>query len=365
MPKSYGGLYPQIYAFENLWLAYRNARKGKRQVKDTALFELRAEENLFALQEVLQEERFEFSGYRTFLITDPKERLICAAPFRDRVVHHALCNIITPLLDRCMIRDTYACRVGKGTHRAINKAYEYVNKEAWVLKMDLQKYFFTIDHALLLAQLRRKIRDKAVLSLIQNLLATYHSDDRYYFPSPNDDLFSIQRPRGLPIGNLTSQWFANYFLNGLDHKMTQHPKVKGYVRYMDDLAIFASEKQDLVAIKETVLDALAALRLHAHPQKTQIFPAKNGFPFLGFVLKPHHKRIKRENLKRFKARLARQQKALAQESITFDHITQSLQAWMGFIGKGRYIGLIDEILSHYPLKHQANTKTLCVSYDGF
>jgi len=303
MGQKYKRLYDEITSFENLVLAARKAARGKRLKPATAEFEFEREKLLFEIQAKLQNGDYEFGGYNSFTITDPKERLICAAPYQDRVVHHAVCNIIEPLLDKAMIHDSYACRSGKGMHKALDKAQEFLRKNKWVFKFDLKKYFFSIDHELLLALIAKKITDPKVLQLIKKLLATYNCGDEYYLAFANDSLFDYARKRGLPIGNLTSQIFANYFLNPLDLFIKQQLKCKYYIRYMDDALIYAETKQELSEIKDKISSFLVSWRLKFHEKKCNIFPASHGISFLGFHLYQTYRKISRPNLQRFKKRM--------------------------------------------------------------
>jgi RNA-directed DNA polymerase len=236
--KTHKHLSPLITSFDNLYLAFKNAARGKRKRPDVAAFEYNLEENLLDLQDELQSRTYTPGPYYSFRIYDPKPRLISAAPFRDRVVHHALCQVIEPLFERRFIHDSYACRVGKGTHAALDRAQRFAQCYPYVLKCDLEQFFPSIDHAILRAQLARVIADRTVLWLIDQILASgaeVHKAD--YAPRcfPGDDLFALARPRGLPIGNLTSQFWANVYLNPLDHFVKRELKCRGYVRYVDDL----------------------------------------------------------------------------------------------------------------------------------
>lgn len=357
MAKKHKHLYAQICTFNNLWQASRNARRGKRTRTTTAEFEYHLEENLLNLQHYLQNETYQFGAYNQFTITDPRERLICAAPYRDRVVHHAICRIIEPLLDQAMSHHSYACRIGKGTHRALDHAQQGLRTYSWVLRIDLRKYFFSIDHEHLLHLLSRKLSDRRLLKLLHQLLATYTSGPDYYFPLPQDTLFDTLRPRGLPIGNLTSQIFANYYLTPLDRFIEQSLKLPHYVRYMDDALIFGKQKTHLHRVKQDIQTFLHHYRLHLHPRKTQIFPARNGVPFLGFMLRPGHRRIRRENLQRFKRRMAYQRKAYQSGLVDMQHLLHSLQAWTGFVGKDQHRALINQILSHQPFQNPDSQTT--------
>ena len=180
MGRKYRNLYDSVCSFENILLASRKARRGgKRTRPDVAQFEYDLEKNIFGIRDSLADGSYAFGGYNSFTISDPKERVISKALYRDRVVHHALCNIIEPILDRAMISDSYACRKGKGSHRAIARAEECIRKYSHVLKIDVKKYFFTIDHEILLDLLETKISDDRVMRLIRKLLATYSSEEKF------------------------------------------------------------------------------------------------------------------------------------------------------------------------------------------
>ncbi len=355
-------LYDRVCSFENLWLASRNARKGKRLKPQVVDFEFNLEANLFRLQEELKNERYAFGGYRQFTIHEPKERIISAAPYSDRVVHHALCNVIEPILDRAMIYDSYACRVNKGSHRAIERAHHFLRGSAWVLKLDMKKYFFSVDHEILKRDLSRKIGDAKVMKLVSEILRTYNSPSEYYQMFDDDTLFDIVRPRGLPIGNLTSQLFANYYLSGLDRFIKEKLKCGKYLRYMDDCLVFSGAKSELTHAKIEIDGYLAVRRLVLHPQKTQIFPQKNGVSFLGFHLYPHSKRILRSNLQRFKQRMKKQSIRMRNGDADMHNVLCSLNAWLGYADKRRNKQLINELLEHIRFTKQNQIKcfTFCV-----
>jgi RNA-directed DNA polymerase len=230
-------LYTQLCTWDNLYLAYRNAAKGKRGKPPAARFEYRLEDHLIQLQRELQSKSYRPGAYHSFIIHEPKRRLISAAPFRDRVVHHALCNVIEPRFERSFIRDSYANRVGKGTHRALDRAQAFARRFRYVLQCDMVQFFPSIDHAILRRILARKISDEAVLWLVDRILASGEgvlsaAYEMVYFPG--DDLWAAARPRGLPIGNLTSQFWANCYLNPFDHFVKRELRSQGYVRYVDD-----------------------------------------------------------------------------------------------------------------------------------
>lgn len=215
MPTQVTSSYADIYEWENLYTAWRNAARGKRSQRAAAGFEFRLEDNLIALQEELANESYQPGRYVNFYIHEPKRRLISAAPFRDRVVHHALCQIIAPAFESSFIHHSYANRVGKGTHRAINVCQQWLKEYRYVLPCDLRQFFPAIDHSILQRTLNRRIQDGAIRRLNAKILKSGIGilDEAYemvYFEG--DELSALHRPRGLPIGNLTSQFWANCFL---------------------------------------------------------------------------------------------------------------------------------------------------------
>jgi hypothetical protein len=245
--KTYRNLYPQVWDWDNLYLAYRKARKGKRSHVAVADFEYNLESDLVTLQAELRDKTYTPGPYTSFYIHEPKRRLISAAPFRDRVAHHALCNVIEPIFERSFIHDSYANRAGKGTHRALDRAQEYARRFPYILQCDVRQFFPSIDHAILRDLLGRKIADPDVLWLIDRVLESgegvlSEAYDMEWFPG--DDLLAVLRPRGLPIGNLTSQFclhlgrrhrWANCYLNPFDHFVKRELKCPAYVRYVDDV----------------------------------------------------------------------------------------------------------------------------------
>lgn len=337
-------------SFENLFIAWKKARKGKRKTEAVMQFEQQLEEQLLALQYRLRQGVFEFSPYRSFTLYEPVERLVCAAPFPDRVVHHAIMNIMEPLMEQRLIPHTYACRKDKGTHVALHVLQRKLKRAQWILKLDLKKYFFTIDHSILLAQLTTDFDlPEAFVGLIHQLLASYKSDSRFYFPQPSDDLFSSVRPRGLPIGNLTSQWLANYYLNGLDHFLTEHPKVHHYQRYMDDIIVLCSTKMEAMDIKQEVRAYLIPLRLTLNERKSQYYPAKNGVPYLGHHIWAGYRRILRPNLKRFRKRMKQKAAYFEAGELCLNDLRSSINGWAGFIQQPGY-SVSSQILNHIYFK---------------
>jgi retron-type reverse transcriptase len=215
---------------------------------------------LCQLQAELEAKTYRPGAYKTFEIKEPKPRMISAAPYRDRVVHHALCNVIAPIFDRTLIHDTYANRVGFGTHRALRRFTEFARSSRYVLQCDLQKYFPSIDHEILKLILRRKLKCPDTLWLIDTIIDASNPQQPIIHHFPGDELLApLQRRRGLPIGNLTSQFFANLYLNGFDHFVKEQLKATKYLRYVDDFALFADDKAFLTEARLAIEAHLAHL----------------------------------------------------------------------------------------------------------
>ncbi len=252
---------------ENLSLAFYKAARGKRRKRDVAQYQRSLDRNLGLLRAQLISRDVPVGEYRYFTVYEPKERLICAASFRERVLHHAIINVLDPILDRFQIHDSYACRAGKGTEAAVVRAFSFSRRFGHFLKLDVRRYFDSIPHGRLLGLLERRIKDSDLFELLRRIVASYE----------------IMPGRGLPIGNLTSQHFANFYLAHLDHFIKEQLRIPGYLRYMDDMVLFAENGA-------TLGRALDGVRTFVHGRlsldlKPAILGAvKGGLPFLGFVV---------------------------------------------------------------------------------
>jgi RNA-directed DNA polymerase len=330
-------LYPTVTSFENLYQAFKKASRGKRGQPAVAAFEFELEANLFRLQEELQAKSYRHGAYDSFYIHDPKHRLISAAPFRDRVVHHALVRVVEPIFERSFIDDSYANRVGKGTHAALDRCQQFARRYRYVLQCDLRQFFPSIDHAILRATLTRKIGDPSVLWLIDQILesgAGVLSDEYEMVYFPGDDLLAATRPRGLPIGNLTSQFWANCYLNPFDHFVKRELGCTGYLRYVDDFLLFADDKRQLWAWNRAARDCLGTLRLSLHERQSTVYPVGNGIPFLGFRVYPTHRRLKRANGVAFARRLRRHCEAVARGELPYADLHRRVQGWIAHAAHG-------------------------------
>ncbi len=346
--KTYNHLYEQIYAFENLLNAFDQAKRHKRMKPYVAEFEYNLEHNLLELQRDLQNETYQPGAYTNFQIYEPKQRLISAAPFRDRVVHHALCNIIEPIWEARFIHDSYACRKNKGTHRAIVRASEWVKQYRYALKGDIVRFFPSIDHAILLEILRGKIADARALNLAARILASGEGILASEYPMrwfPGDDLFAVNRPRGLPIGNLTSQFWGNVYLNELDQFVKRELKCAAYLRYADDFLLCGDDKARLWEWLAAIQKFLERVRLVAHPRKSTVLATRGGVDWLGFRLFPTHRRLRRANVRRAFRRLKAQRAAYARGALTGAQLDASIISWVAHARWGDTYGLRQRVLS--------------------
>ncbi len=340
-------LYPRLCGWANLERAYHKARRGKRKYWSVADFEYSWESELLRLQRELQDHTYRPGPYHSFYIHDPKRRLISAAPFRDRVAHHALCNLIEPIFERRFIADSYANRVGKGTHRALDRCTYFARRYRYVLQCDIKQHFPAIDHAILRDILARPIACPETLGLIDTILASGRGvlTEQYgmvYFPG--DDLLAAARPRGLPIGNLTSQFWSNCYLNPLDHFIKRDLTCPAYLRYVDDFLLFADDIATLHHWRAAIIDFLATLRLTLHEGRAQPRPVTEGIPFLGFVVYPDHRRLKRSRKLAYQRRLRGLWALYRAGRVTGGEVVASLKGWLAHVSYGNCWALAERLL---------------------
>ncbi len=316
--------------------------RGKRSRGAVAAFTFQLEDNLFQLQEELAAETYRPGHYTSFTIHEPKKRLISAAPFRDRVVHHALCRLIEPAFERSFIGHSYANRVGKGTHRALDTCQRWLRRYRYVLPCDIKQFFPSIDHTILQRTLNRQIQDGGLRRLIQLILQSGGGVLReeygmVYFR--NDDLFAANRERGLPIGNLTSQFWANCYMNAFDHFVNRALGCGAYLRYVDDFLLFADDKAALWQWRAAIIERLATLRLTLHEAAAEVRPTGEGVRFLGFRLFSTHRRLVAHKGHYFQRKLRRLITAYQQHQIDRITFAQALHGWINHVRYGDTWGL--------------------------
>jgi len=330
MAKTYRNLWPQVISWDNLLLAYQRCRRRKRYKSRATQFEHLGLDQLLQLQHELSEETWQPGNYHHFRITDPKPRLISAAPFRDRVVHHAIVNVLEPIFEPKFIFDSYACRKEKGTHRAIKRAQSLLRQFPWYLKTDIVKFFPSVDHEIMMSVLASVIKDPSLNRLLNQVIHSgtdIHKDESSPFWFPGDSLLDAARPKGLPIGNLTSQFFANVLLNPVDHVIKETLRIPGYVRYADDLLLFGHSKAELWEIAERLENRFAEHRLRLHPQKTHVRPSHSGVLFLGMRVWADQKRLSQQAIRRFNRRRRKLQWQFANGEIDCNAVSTSITAW--------------------------------------
>ncbi len=340
-------MYAEITSWNNLLLAYGKAAQRKRGKANVAAFEYRLEDNLLALQGELTQKSYRPGGYVSFVIHEPKRRIISAAPFRDRVTHHALCNLIEPLFERSFIADSYANRVGKGTHRALDRCQQFARRYPYVLQCDVRQFFPSLDHAILRDILWRKVSDGDTRWLSEQILSSgegvlTEAYEMVWFPG--DELLAALRPRGLPIGNLTSQFWANCYLNPFDHFIKQELGCCAYLRYVDDFLLFSDSKRQLWDWLERIQARLTRFRLTIHPG-AHPRPVTEGIPFLGFIVYPQQRRLKRRKGVHFQRQIQQLVTDYADGVITLDQLTASVQGWVNHARYANTVGLRKAVLT--------------------
>ncbi len=283
--KRAGNLYWKIAEIDNLELAFWKAQRGKSGKNEVMRFRENLHENLVAIRNEFLACNVTLGNYHYFTIYDPKERVICAADFRERVIQHAVVNICEPYFEKYQIFDSFACRKGKGMDACLERTKLFCRKYQWYLKLDIHKYFDSINHNVLLNILYRRFKDQRLLNFFASLIDTYETSSEC----------------GLPIGNLLSQYFANLYLGGLDHELKDVMKVAGYVRYMDDFIIFANSKDELKITKSKVEEIIhKRLQLELNPSLCN--RTRHGIPFLSYKVTPFGLRLSQKAKKRFRAK---------------------------------------------------------------
>ena len=298
--KTYKLLYNKIFSISNLIAAYQNARKNKTRKDYVVEFEKNFDKNIRQLRNELKNEDYYPRQLKTFILRDPKTRKISKSAFRDRVVHHALIKIIEPIFDKTFIYDSCANRKGKGTLFAIKRFEKFQRKvskndkivrnniNGYCLKADIKHYFQEVNHDILLSIIKRKIKDERIINLIKKILNNGE----------------VKQGMGMPLGNLTSQFFANVYLNELDYFVKHELKVKYYIRYVDDFVILHQSKEQLEIWKDKINYFLNNnLKLEIHPEKSKIIPLSRGIDFVGFRNFYHFRLLRKRNIRSMKSKI--------------------------------------------------------------
>ncbi|MEX2012688.1 MAG: reverse transcriptase/maturase family protein [Patescibacteria group bacterium] len=308
------GTFAQIISLDNLFAAWENYRKGKRSKSDVQLFEFRLEDNIFQLHKDLAAGCYRPGNYQQFKITDPKTRLISKAPVRDRLLHQAIYQILYPAFDRTFIFDSYSCRNNKGTHKAFQRLVRFSRQVSrnytapcWALKMDIRKFFDSVDHEILLGLLSQRIADRQLLYVIYGIIRS----------------FEFTPGKGMPLGNLTSQLFANVYMDPLDKFVKHRLKAKYYLRYADDFLLLANNPRELLGcFVEIQVFLREQLKLRIHPDKIALRKLSWGIDFVGYVARPYYNLPRRKTVRRIFKKAARS---------TPEELAKSLPSYLGYL----------------------------------
>ncbi len=289
--KTHNNLFNQICCFENIHLAYLKARKNKRYKNNILDFSNNLEKQLLHIKKQLEDGDYRHGGYKEFIVCDSKKRQIKAPCFKDRVVHHALCNIIDPIFNPCFIFDSYACRKRKGTHRAVKRLKNFLKNKnnVYYFQCDIAKYFDSISHNILIRLIKKKITCLKTMALIKEII---------------NSSFKKDLGTGIPIGNLTSQLFANIYLNELDQFVKRELKSVYYIRYMDDFLFLSENKNELKELSKIIKQFLYhKLNLIINPKKIIISPCSIGINFLGYIIFKDYALLRKNTIKKFLAKI--------------------------------------------------------------
>lgn len=314
--KRHSDLFEKIIELDNIYLAYRKARKGKSLQNTISRFDDDLDENIFNIRDALIEKTFTTSPYTENMIYEPKQRIIYKLPFNpDRVVQHALMNVLEPVWSGLFIHDSYACRTGKGIHAASRRTMDFIRAAghgAYCLKMDISKFYPSIDHDILFGIVRRKIKCPDTLWLL------------------GDIIYSISGGKNVPIGNYTSQWLGNLYMNELDQFLKHEMKIRHYIRYCDDFILLHQDKRFLHQMAEEI-ERFLAERLALILSKNDIFPVRQGIDFLGYRHFPDHILVRKSTAKRIKHRMRSLPGQLARGEITADQYRSSMASTEGWL----------------------------------
>lgn len=320
MARVYKDLFPSIYGFPQLRRSFYAACKGKGNRDSVAKFAVNLEANLHQISKRLQSGDYPFGPYRAFYVMIPKKRLIESACFQDRVVHHSIHSLLEQLYDPSFYEHSYACRSGRGHHAAMLKLHDWIKgaPHRYVLKCDIKKFFPSIDRQILLRILRRRIKDEPFMACLEKLIVT----------APGT---------GIPIGNLTSQLFANLYLNELDQFIKRKMRIRHYIRYMDDFVLVVETKTEALEARDVIETFLREnLHLELSPQKVMVGPCKEGVAFLGFYLKPNLIRLRGSLFRRMKKRILLSQQKQQQGLVNSKNPNPLLATLRSYAGHIRF-----------------------------
>lgn len=325
-----GGLMPSVYDIDNFLDAYYKACKGKRDRASVKSFSADLFTNLSRLRESFIAGEYVFGRYHYFTIYDPKCRTICAAPFEERILHHALINVCKPYFERNLIYDTYATREGKGIYKALEKAMASMNRYSFVAKLDVRKFFDSVSHVCLIDRLNRLFKDRELLEVFTQIIESYNT-------APG---------RGLPIGNLTSQYFANQYLSGLDHYVKEVLKVPVYIRYMDDMLVFGASLEQVRCYVNSIRNYLG-VQLGLELKPVVLETTIKGVTFLGYHVSRHKILLSRRSKIRFKRKYKYYTRLLGDNIYTETEYQKHILPLIAYVKKAYTAGFRKCVLEKY------------------
>lgn len=289
----------------SLFSYWRQARKNKSQSLRIQRFGADPLHYLSVVQARLRTRTYTFGPYKEFTVREKKFRHVVDAPMRDRIVHWLLYKYMLPIWQLRFIADTFGNLPGRGTHAAVRRLAQFARSAGatWVLQLDISKYFYSVNHSILKARILRYIGDQDIRALLVDLVDSFYTDGQYDHLFAADTTYRRTRAKGMPIGNLSSQLFANIFLSDFDHWIKETLRVKCYIRYVDDLAIMAPSREALLTISTAIVEKLAADGLTIHPKKIRLAKVSDGVPFLGYVVWPNHISVGAYGRRRYHSRL--------------------------------------------------------------
>mgnify|MGYP001571117914 FL=1 len=322
----HSGTFAQIVSLDNLFLAWKNYRRGKGSKKDIQSFEFQLEDNIFELHSDLIRGCYRQGGYQQFRITDPKARVISKAPVRDRLLHQAIYQVLYPAFDSIFIDDSFSCRNNKGTHRAFRQLVRYTRQVShnyrqpcWALKLDVKKFFDSVDHGILIKLLAERIHDPKTSYVLYDIIRS----------------FEFSPGKGMPLGNLTSQLFANIYLDPLDQFVKKQLKAKYYLRYADDFLVLANDPDELMGyFVEINRFVKSQLQLTLHPNKVSLRKLPWGIDFVGYVALPYYQRPRLKTIKRILKKVADSGE---------EQSTKSLPPYLGYLGHASSFRLVRKL----------------------
>jgi retron-type reverse transcriptase len=321
-------IFNNIISSENLFSAWDKFKSDKQKKRDVQRFEWKLEENIFQLHRDLKYGKYKHGAYSSFYIHDPKQRHIHKAEVRDRILHHAVFNVLNPIFEPTFISNSFSCRVDKGTHNGIDMLDKMLRQissnnfnPCFALKCDVKKFFETVDHSILSSIIRKRIKDTNAICLLEKIINS--------FTSQYSNLFY---QKGLPIGNLTSQLFANIYLNEFDQFIKHKLKVKHYIRYTDDFVIVAEDKLYLKNLIKPISSFLSEeLAIKLHPKKVTIRKFRQGVDFLGYIVLPRHRSLRTKTKNRIIRKLKKRVEEYKNKMISNQTLEQSLQSYLGVL----------------------------------